>query len=116
MILVSWRRALLRPEDARIGAAGARSDLRTKLGRMHRGADTESRVRTIVARLAKQPDPSVLSSDADIYRKLGIASSGALDLLLTLEEELGVHLPDAEFNEARTLADLTALVARRGES
>lgn len=83
---------------------------------MHRGADTERRVRAIVARLAKQADPGALAPDADIYRGLGIASSGALDLLLTLEEELGVHLPDAEFNEARTLADLSALVARRGES
>lgn len=81
---------------------------------MNRGADLEVRVREIVARLGKQGDPRALPSDADVYRRLGIASSGALDLLLTLEEELSVSLPDAEFNEARTLADLTALVARKG--
>lgn len=76
----------------------------------------EMRVRAIVARLGKQGDPSAIASDADVYRRLGIASSGALDLLLTLEEELGVALPDAEFNEARTVRDLTALVARRAAS
>lgn len=74
------------------------------------------RVRTIVARLGKQADPRALASDADVYRRLGIASSGALDLLLTLEEELGVELSDVEFNDARTVADLTALVARRVQS
>ena len=74
--------------------------------------DRELRIRVIVARLCRHPDPSALAADADFYRTLGIVSAGALDLLLSVEEELGVHLPDAEFNEARTLSALTALVAR----
>lgn len=83
---------------------------------MPRGEDLERRVRTIVARLGKQPDPDALSADADLYRQLGIASSGALELLLSLEEELDVRLSDAEFNEARTIRALCALVARGGGS
>lgn len=82
---------------------------------MLRGEELERSVRAIVARLGKHEDPSALQADADLYRQLGIASSGALDLLLSLEEELGVQLPDAEFNEARTITALRALVEQRAE-
>lgn len=76
----------------------------------------ERRIRVIVARLGKHTDPDALSADADIYRQLGIVSSGALELLLSLEDELDVRLSDAEFNEARTIRALGALVARGGGS
>ena len=71
--------------------------------------DFETKVRAVVARLAKRADPAALPADVDIFRHLGIASSAALDLLLTLEEELDVHIPDAAFNEARTIAALAEL-------
>lgn len=80
---------------------------------MSGGECTEARVRAIVARLAKRSDGGALAPDADVYRRLGIASASALELLLSLEEELGVHLPDAEFNEARTIGALCDLVERR---
>lgn len=66
-----------------------------------------------MARLARRSDAASLEADADVYRKLGIASAVALELLLSLEEELGVELADAEFNEARTIDALCALVERR---
>lgn len=84
-----------------------------KLPRMLRGVDVERRVRAIVAQLAKQNDAAALPADADVYRRLGIASAGALELLLSLEEDLAVQLPDAEFNEARTIGALCSLVERR---
>lgn len=76
----------------------------------------ERHIRAIVARLARHPDPAALRANADLYRELGIASSGALELLLSLEDELGVHLSDAEFNEARTIDALRALVSRGEDS
>jgi acyl carrier protein len=82
-------------------------------GRARGAGDVEDRVRRIVVRLAKQGDAAALPADADVYRRLGIASASALELLLTLEEELGVQLSDAEFNEARTIRALCALVERR---
>lgn len=81
---------------------------------MPRGADLERRIRTIVARLGKHGDPETLPDEADLYRQLGIASSAALELLLSIEDELGVQLADAEFNEARSIRALGALVARGG--
>lgn len=83
---------------------------------MLRGVELERHIRTIVARLARHPDPGALRADADLYRELGIASSGALELLLSLEDELGVHLSDADFNEARSIDSLCALVSRGGHS
>jgi acyl carrier protein len=80
---------------------------------MRRGEETEARVRAIVSRLSKRRDPDALAVDADVYRELGIVSSAALDLLLTLEEDLCVQLPDVEFNDARTIAAMVALVERR---
>lgn len=81
---------------------------------MSGGEDREHRIRTIVARLGKHADPASIAPDADLYRKLGIASSAALELLLSIEDELGVHLPDAEFNEARSIRALVDLVERKG--
>ena len=81
---------------------------------MLRGEDREQRIRAIVARLSKNQDPTALNADADLYRQVGIASTGALELLLSLEDEFGIQLPEVEFNEARTLTALSALVARRG--
>ena len=80
---------------------------------MIRGEGIEARVRAIVARLARRSDAASLEADADVYRKLGIASAVALEFLLSLEEELGVELADTEFNEARTIDALCALVERR---
>jgi len=80
------------------------------------GEDRESRIRAIVARLSHDEHPGALSAEADLYRQVGIASAAALELLLSLEDELGVHLPDVELNEARTLTALSALVARWGEA
>jgi acyl carrier protein len=83
---------------------------------MPRGEDLERRIRTIVARLGRHENVDALPDDADLYRQLGIASSAALELLLGIEDELGVQLADAEFNEARTIRALCALVARGGAS
>jgi acyl carrier protein len=82
---------------------------------MLRGEDRDHRIRTIVARLSQREDASALPADADLYRQMGIASSAALELLLSLEDEFRIQLPDVEFNEARTLTALSALVARVGE-
>ncbi|MEZ4293695.1 MAG: phosphopantetheine-binding protein [Polyangiaceae bacterium] len=76
------------------------------------GEETEGRVRAIVARLARRAEDTEIRRDADVYRELGIASSVALELLLSLEDELGVHLPDVEFNEARTIAALCDLIEK----
>ncbi len=73
----------------------------------------EARVRAIVAKVAKlDGDGADLKADADLFRDLGVESTAALDLLLTLEEEFGVSINDQEFGDARTIALVTALVGK----
>lgn len=76
------------------------------------GAQREHRIRAIAARLATGGNAAEVSGDADLFREVGIASSAALELLLSLEDEFGIQVPDADFNEARSLNALVALVAR----
>jgi len=70
------------------------------------------RIRAIATRLAKGRDAGTVAGDADLFREVGIASSAALELLLSIEDEFGIQVPDADFNEARTVNALAALVAR----
>lgn len=51
---------------------------------------------------------SSLALDDDFYRKLGIESLQALQMLSRLEEHFGIELPDHEFqgvSDCRTLAE-----------
>jgi acyl carrier protein len=72
--------------------------------------EMSSRVVGVVARIAKIEDPSAIPSDQDLYRDIGVKSTAALDLLLSLEEEFNVSIPDQEFGDARTVASLVTLI------
>ncbi len=70
----------------------------------------EDKIREIVARVAKSNDPASFAVDADIYRDIGVKSTAALDLLLSLEEEFAVTIPDDSFADARSISALVVLV------
>lgn len=72
--------------------------------------EMSSRVVGVVARIAKIEDPSAIPSDQDLYRDIGVKSTAALDLLLSLEEEFNVSIPDQEFGDARTVSSLVKLI------
>ena len=74
------------------------------------GFTVEARLRRIVARVAGGRDPERLPVDADVYADLGVKSTAALDLVLSLEEEFGVAMDDGAFNDARTISSLVDLV------
>jgi acyl carrier protein len=66
----------------------------------------ESDVRSIVVEVSgidKDTDPH-----ADLYLDAGMASFHALQLLIELEERFGVSIPDGDFAEATTIAELTS--------
>ncbi len=75
-------------------------------------SELEGRVRSVVVKVAKLDGARAqFSPDADLFRELGVESTAALDLLLSLEEEFAISIPDQRFGDARTLKALTALVA-----
>ncbi len=70
---------------------------------------TEAKVRAVVTRVASALAPD-FSGTADLYRDLGVKSVAALDLLLSLEEEFDISIPDDRFGDARSVVTLVALV------
>lgn len=72
--------------------------------------DITARVQRIVADIAKTDDPSQVPTEGDLYRDLGVKSTAALDLLLSLEEEFNVSIPDDQFGDARTVASLAQMI------
>jgi acyl carrier protein len=72
----------------------------------------EQRVRDVLARVAPFPrNHEAFSSDTDLFRELCVDSSTALDILLSLEDEFGVAIPDDAFGHARTLRAIAKMVA-----
>lgn len=72
--------------------------------------ELSSRIALVVARVAKVEDPDVIADDKDLYRDIGVKSTAALDLLLSLEEEFNVSIPDQAFGDARTVSSLADLI------
>jgi acyl carrier protein len=68
-------------------------------------------IQAIVCRVGKLAD---IEPDEDFYHA-GLNSLGALTLLLELEAEFGLSIPEDQFVAARTVRELHALVARRKE-
>lgn len=68
----------------------------------------ESQLRTLISEVGSLP--SDFSPTADFYSDLGMPSVKAMQLLLELEDRLGVSIPDENFVEATTLERLTALI------
>lgn len=69
-----------------------------------------SRIAVVIARVAKMQDVAEIEGDKDLYRDIGVKSTAALDLLLSLEEEFEISIPDQAFGDARTVGSLVALI------
>jgi acyl carrier protein len=69
----------------------------------------EDRVRSLLSRVANISANA--NADADLFRELGVKSGIALELLLSLEDEFAVAIPDEAFGEARSVTKVVALVS-----
>ena len=68
----------------------------------------DERVRRIVADHGKlSADPSRLSADTDLYES-GLTSFATVQLMLALEEEFGIEIPDRLLNR-RTFQSIGAM-------
>ncbi len=56
--------------------------------------------------------PQGFDEKADLYRDLGLSSMQAMELLMALEEDYAVKVPDEQFVEATSLESLTAMMSR----
>ena len=72
--------------------------------------DILNRVIAVLKTVGKLDDSKTVELTHDIYQDLGIQSTAALDLLLSLEDEFNIAIPDEEFGEARLVSQLVELV------
>jgi acyl carrier protein len=79
---------------------------------MHATDDTLNQVLTLAAAHFKVPRQQ-LSPDDDFFKKLGIDSLQALDLLTRLENHFGVELPDYELQGVSDFRTLAARIQSR---
>lgn len=77
----------------------------------------EEQIRQIVfkllRRIAPESDPSRLSPDENIRRALDIDSFDALNFFIHLHEELGVTIPESDYGQLNTLAEIVRYLSSR---
>ena len=63
-------------------------------------------IRNMLAKQLKIKDPSVIRPDSKIKEELGADSIDVLQILLTLEEERGITIPDEELATFTVVQDV----------
>lgn len=63
--------------------------------------------------IAPESEPSRLEPDENIRRMLGIDSFDALNFFIRLNEELGVDIPESDYGQLNTLAEIRRYLSDR---
>ena len=75
--------------------------------------DIRSTVVRLLGEIAPEADPARLEPDIDIRDQLDLDSMDFLNLVIAVEQELGVGIPEADYARLATLDDLVAYIAER---
>ncbi len=70
-------------------------------------------VKALLAKQLKLKDPSVIRPDSKIQAELGADSIDVLQLLMTLEEQKGITIPDEELMKFVTVQDIVDYLEKR---
>jgi acyl carrier protein len=76
-------------------------------------ADITERVRKVVIEHLDQ-DPTKVTPEAD-FQDLGADSLDEVELIMALEEEFDVEIPDADADTVKTVGDAIALITSKVE-
>lgn len=68
-------------------------------------ADIESRVKEIIVEQLKVDDPASVTNEASFIDDLGADSLDTVQLIMELENEFGVEIPDEESTKIKTVQD-----------
>lgn len=77
-------------------------------------SDIESKLRTVVSSVVKIPAKD-LQPDDDLIGKYNVDSMQRIEIVISLEKEFGIGIPDDEASTLRTLADFARLIERYKE-
>lgn len=67
----------------------------------------------LLKRIAPESEPSSLLPDENIRRALDIDSFDALNFFIQLHEALGVEIPESDYGQLNTLAEISRYLAAR---
>ncbi|HEY5868027.1 MAG TPA: acyl carrier protein [Candidatus Tectomicrobia bacterium] len=67
----------------------------------------------VLGRIAPEADPSTLGPDDNMREALDIDSFDHLNFLIGLNEELGVDIPESDYGQLTTLADVMRYLSVR---
>lgn len=76
-------------------------------------AQIKETVYRVIGQIAPEADLTQLAPDADIRQTLDIDSFDHLNVLIGLHDELGVEIPEADYGQLTTLADIVHYLAAR---
>ena len=68
------------------------------------------KVKAILAEQLRVKDPSVITPEARIHEDLSADSLDVMQLLMTLEEDYGLVIPDEKLAAFRTVGDIVAFL------
>jgi acyl carrier protein len=61
-------------------------------------------------KIAPETDPSELALDENIRESLNIDSFDALQFIVTIGDQLGIDIPEKDYNKTTTLKDLLSYI------
>ncbi|HIZ88457.1 MAG: acyl carrier protein [Candidatus Mucispirillum faecigallinarum] len=68
-------------------------------------ADIETRVKEIIAEQLKVDDPASITNEASFIDDLGADSLDTVQLIMELESEFNIEIPDEESTKIKTVQD-----------
>jgi len=78
---------------------------------------TEARIKETIFKLLKkiapEADPESLAPEENIRRTLDIDSFDALNFFIALHEELGVEIPESDYGQLNSIAEMVRYLAGR---
>jgi len=78
---------------------------------------TEARIKETIFKLLKkiapEADPESLAPEENIRRTLDIDSFDALNFFIALHEELGVEIPESDYGQLNSIAEMVRYLAVR---
>jgi len=69
-----------------------------------------------LARIAPEVDVEVLDASADLREEADLDSVDFMNLVVALHEELGVDIPESDYDQLSTLDEMVAYLASRSGS
>jgi acyl carrier protein len=75
--------------------------------------DATTAIRNALAGIAPEADLDGLPPEADLQEELDLDSMDFLNFLIALGEQTGVHVPESDYAQVRTLGGCVAYIAAR---